>query len=93
MNVYLLFSGMRMVSRSLLHYPETWPKALECLEQGIKVGRASAPIYAFRYEDVLHMTPEDARKHLGVHNAYEVDSAAAAAIFREDPPPLATAAE
>lgn len=92
LNAYLLFSGMRMISRSLLHYPETWPKALECLEQGVRVGRAAAPIYAFRYEDVFHLTPEEARMKLGVQHAYEVESERAAMIFREDPA-LAEAAE
>jgi ubiquinone biosynthesis protein COQ4 len=92
LNAYLLFSGMRMVSRSLLHYPETWPKALECLEQGVRVGRASAPIYAYRYEDVFHLTPEAAREKLGVRYAHEVDSERDAMIFREEAP-LATAAE
>jgi ubiquinone biosynthesis protein COQ4 len=91
-NAYLLFSGMRMVSRSLLHYPETWPKALECLEQGVKVGRASAPFYTFRYEDVFHLTPQAAQEKLGVKHAYEVDSEREAMIFREDPA-LAAAAE
>jgi ubiquinone biosynthesis protein COQ4 len=92
LNAYLLFSGMRMVSRSLLHYPETWPKALECLEQGIRVGRASAPMYAYRYEDVFHLTPEAARQQLGVKHAVEVDSEQASMIFREEPA-LAAAAE
>jgi ubiquinone biosynthesis protein COQ4 len=92
-NVYLVFSGLRMVTRSLLHYPEIWPKALECLEQGIKVGRASPPMFAYRYEDVLHLTPEAARAQFGVQHAYEVDSTREAAIFREDTPGLATAAE
>jgi ubiquinone biosynthesis protein COQ4 len=92
LNAYLLFSGMRMVSRSLLHYPQTWPKALECLEQGLRVGRASAAMYAYRYEDVFHLTPEAAREKLGVKHAHEVDSEQAAMIFREEAE-LATAAE
>lgn len=92
-NVYLMFSGLRMVTRSLLHYPETWPKALECLEQGIKVGRASPPMWEYRYEDVLHLTPAAAQAKFGVQHAYEVDSAREAAIFREDAAPLAAAAE
>jgi ubiquinone biosynthesis protein Coq4 len=92
-NVYLMFSGLRMITRSLLHYPETWPKALECLEQGIKVGRASEPMWDYHYEDVLHLAPAEAQAKLGVRGAYEVQSEREAAIFREDPPGLATAAE
>jgi hypothetical protein len=93
LNVYLVFSGLRMVTRSLLHYPQIWPKALECLEQGLKVGRTSEPFWEFHYEDVLDLTPEEARVKLGVNNAYEVDSEAEAAIFREETPPMAAAAE
>jgi ubiquinone biosynthesis protein Coq4 len=83
-NVYLQWSGLRMISRSLLHYPETLPKALECLEQGLKVGRSSAPMWTYRYEDVFHLTPEEARAKMGVNNAYEVQSEREARIFREE---------
>lgn len=92
-NAYLLFTGLRMFSRSLLHYPETWLKALECVEQGIKVGRQSAPIWSYKFEDVFHLTPAAAQEKLGVHGAYEVESERESAIFREEPLPLAQAAE
>ena len=93
LNAYLIFTGMRMVTRSLLHYPETLPKALECLEQGLKVGRESTPIWSYRFEDVFELTPEQAQAKLGVKGAYEVDSEAASTIFREETPALAAAAE
>ena len=87
LNVYLLFTGLRFFTRSLLHYPETWLKAVECVEQGLKVGRESKPIWTYRFEDVMHLTPERAREVLGVKGAYEVDSARESAIFREEPWP------
>jgi ubiquinone biosynthesis protein COQ4 len=92
-NAYLLFAGLRMVTRSLLHYPETWMKVLEAMEQGVKVGRASDPIWAYRFEDVFTLTPQAARAALGVREAYDVDSRAESAIFREEPVSLAEAAE
>ena len=56
------------------------------------VGRASAPIYAYRYEDIFHLAPEEARVKLGVRHAVEIDSEQASMIFREEAP-LADAAE
>ena len=92
-NVYPLFAGLRMVTRSMLHYPETWMKVLEAMEQGVKVGRASAPIWEYHFEDVFELTPTEAREVLGVKEAYDVDSRAESAIFREEPMTFAAAAE
>jgi ubiquinone biosynthesis protein Coq4 len=83
LNVKYLFNALRVISRSLLHYPETWPKMLECIAQGIAVGQASGPIWMFKYEDVLHLTPEEAREELGVRKARDVDTTRAAELFVE----------
>ena len=93
LNAYMMFAGLRMVTRSLLHYPETWVTALQCLEQGIRVGLASPPFWYFKWEDVFEMTPAEARRHFGVPAIDFVDSEAASVIFREDAPRLAAAAE
>ena len=93
LNAYMMFAGLRMVTRSLLHYPETWVTALRCLQTGIEVGLASPPFWYFRWEEVLEMTPEAARVHFGVPPVQEVDSLRDAIIFREDPADLALAAE
>ena len=83
LNVKYMFNALRVLTRSLLHYPQTWPKMLECIHQGITVGQASGPIWMYRYEDVLHLPPEQAREKLGVNNAYDVDTTAANDIFTE----------
>ncbi len=93
LNAYQMFSGLRVVTRSLLHYPETWVTALRCLEQGIRVGLESPPFWFFKWEEVLEMTPAEARRHFGVPAVEMVDSAQEAIVFREDPPTLAMAAE
>jgi hypothetical protein len=49
------------------------------MERGAKVGRESDPIYLMRYEEVFHMTPEDAREHLGIRGVRIADTAAASA--------------
>ena len=93
LNAYMAFAGLRMVTRSMLHYPETWVTALRCLEQGIQVGLASPPFWFFKWEEVFEMTPAEARRHFGVPETEFVESEQASVIFREDPPMLATAAE
>lgn len=93
LNAYQAFAGLRMVTRSMLHYPETLVPTLRCLEQGIAVGLASPPFWYFKWEDVFAMTPEEARAHFGVPAIEEIDTHEESIIFREDPMPLAEAAE
>jgi len=93
LNAYVTFAGLRMVTRSLLHYPQTWVTALRCLEQGIRVGLESPPFWSFKWEEVFEMTPAEARRHFGVPAIDFVESSADSVIFREDPPRLAEAAE
>jgi ubiquinone biosynthesis protein Coq4 len=83
LNVKYMFNALRVLSRSILHYPQTWPKMLECIVHGIQVGQASEPIFMFRYEDVLHLSVEEAREALGVRMARDVDTTEAAEIFTE----------
>jgi ubiquinone biosynthesis protein Coq4 len=90
---YTWFAGLRMMTRPMLNYPLAWPKALECVEQGMRVGRLSTPMWNYKYEQVFEMTPTEARKHFGVEGATDIDSARESAIFREEPLPMATAAE
>ena len=80
-NAYMMFAGLRMVTRSLLHYPETWVSTLRCLEQGIHVGLASPPFWYFRWEDVFELTPTEARRHFGVPEVDNVDTEHESAIF------------
>jgi ubiquinone biosynthesis protein Coq4 len=93
LNAYMAFAGLRMVTRAMLHYPETWVTALRCLEQGIRVGLASPPFWFFKWEEVFEMTPQDARRHFGVPEIDFVDSERESVIFREDAADLAAAAE
>lgn len=92
-NPYQAFAGLRMVTRAMLHYPETLTQTLRCLEQGIRVGRESPPFWFMKWEDVFHMTPDEARRHFGVPEIREVDTHHEAIVFREDPADLAQAAE
>lgn len=82
-NPYQAFSGLRMFTRALLHYPEAFMTALQCLEQGIHVGRNSPPFWEFRWDEVFHLTPAEARRHFGMPEVDFIQTARAEAIFRE----------
>ena len=92
-NPYQAFAGLRMVTRSMIHYPETLVPTLRCLEQGIAVGLASPPFWFMKWEEVFHMTPVEARAHFGVPPIAEVDTHHEAIVFRQDPDDIALAAE
>lgn len=81
--VYGVLGSMRIMARAGLHYPHTWMTCIETMERGIAVGRSSSPIFMFKYEDVFHLTLEEAREKLGVRNARYVDTTAKTAIFEE----------
>jgi ubiquinone biosynthesis protein COQ4 len=82
-NAYQAFSGLRMFTRALLHYPEAFATALRCMEQGIYVGRNSPPFWEFRWDEVFEMTPAEARRHFGMPGVDFIESQRDEAIFRE----------
>lgn len=92
-NPYQAFAGLRMVTRAMIHYPETLVPVLRCLEQGIAVGLASPPFWFMKWEEVFHMTPAEARVHFGVPAIEEIDTHREAILFRQDPEDIALAAE
>jgi ubiquinone biosynthesis protein COQ4 len=83
MSQLYIFVSHRMVMRSFLHYPQTWPTVLELIQRGVAVGQASASVYEMRYEDALHLPIPEAREKLGFVGAEDFDSTAMDLIFTE----------
>jgi ubiquinone biosynthesis protein COQ4 len=81
MSVLSIFGTMRYVIRTMLHYPQVWETALECIQQGIHVGRTSDPFWMAKMEDVWHTPLEEARAMLGVRGAVDLDTAAEGDIW------------
>ena len=69
--------------RTALHYQQSYLKALEATRAGMDVGLNSDPIFLVRYEDVLHLPVEEARRLKGVRNARDVDTRAASLEWDE----------
>ena len=74
MSVLSIFGTMRYVIRTMLHYPQVWECALECIQQGIAIGRQSDPFWMAKMEDVWNVPLEEARAQLGVRGAKDLDT-------------------
>lgn len=62
-NTFVTFPWMM---RTILHYPSVWPAFFANFRHGHDVGQASPPLFTVRWEDLLHLTPAEARRELGV---------------------------
>jgi ubiquinone biosynthesis protein COQ4 len=81
LSVFSILSSTRIVTRAVLHYPQTWLTVLDAMERGAAVGRESAPIYLLRFEDVFELTPAEARLKCGIRGVRAADTAAASALW------------
>ena len=77
LSVFSVLGSTRIITRAVLHYPQTWLTVQDAIERGAKVGRESDPIYTMKYEDVLGLTVAEAREKLGVRGVREADTATA----------------
>lgn len=75
MSVMGILGTMRYVVRTMLHYPQVWQTALDCIKQGIEVGQQSDAIWMAKMEDVWHLPLDEARAALGVRGAKNLDTA------------------
>ena len=79
LSAFSILGSSRILTRAVLHYPQTWLTALDAVERGTTVGRQSDPIPLMRYEDVFDLPLEEARAALGIRGARFVDTSAASA--------------
>ena len=79
LSVFSILASTRVLTRAVLHYPQTWLITHNATLRGSAVGRNSAPLYFMKYEDVFHLTPEKAREVLGIKGAVFEDTSAASA--------------
>ncbi len=81
LSAFSILGSTRIITRAVLHYPQTWLTVQDGMERGAKVGRESDPLYLMKYEDVLDLPIEEARKQLGVRGVREADTATASALW------------
>ena len=78
---FYVLGGYRFPVRAGLHYPQIYLTVLDIIQRGIRIGLESTPIFMARFEDVLHLTPVEAREALGVRHAEDLDTEHASRIF------------
>lgn len=80
-NTLIMFPWM---TRTMLHYPGAWPDLWRNLSYGYEVGQQSDMLFTSKFEDIMHLTPADARAALGWRGHRDgIDSRQASLIFGE----------
>lgn len=74
LSVLSIFGTLRYIVRTMLHYPQVWMTAVDCIQRGIKVGQDSDALFLARIEDAFHLPLAEARLALGVRGAIDVDT-------------------
>ena len=81
LSVFSILSSTRIITRAVLHYPQTWLTVVDAMERGAAAGRESAPLYLLRWEDVFELTPQQARAKCGIRGVREADTKTASAFW------------
>ncbi len=97
LNVIHIFGSLRYTVRTMLHYPQVWPTAVNAIQRGMAVGQQSDALFMKKLEPVFHLPIAEAREALGVRGVVDVDTSREGAFWASDGKiplePLAEAAE
>lgn len=80
------------LSRTLLHYPETFPAFWERQQAGTRVGEMSGPYFLRKYEDYFALPLAEARQQIGMRGVEERDTTPFSDIWMEKNRPVAVSA-
>jgi ubiquinone biosynthesis protein COQ4 len=70
--------------RTMLHYPAAWPTMFRNLRHGHDVGEQSDLLFTTKFEDIMHLSPAEARDAIGMRGLMgPTSSEAASLIFGE----------
>jgi len=83
-NTIHIFGSLRYTVRTMLHYPQVWPTAVNAIQRGMRVGQLSGALFMKKLETVFHLPLEEARAALGVRGAEDVDTSAEGAYWASD---------
>ena len=83
LNTTYLFIMIPMLTRTMLHYPQTQQALWDIISDAMAIGRTSEPIYLMKYDPVLHLSIPEAREALGYRNTVDRDVRAEATVWAE----------
>jgi len=83
LGVLQMFIIWPWVMRTILHYPGAWEAMWDGMMKGYAAGQESAPVFLVRYDDILHLTPAEARERLGIVYRGGADTTRESALWAE----------
>jgi len=84
LNVIHIFGSLRYTVRTMLHYPQVWPTAVDAIQRGMEVGQRSDALFLKKLEPVFHLPLAEAREALGVRGARDVDTSREGTFWASD---------
>jgi len=83
LSVLQMLGSLRYTVRTLLHYPQVWPVAVNCIQRGIKAGQESDALFMAKMETVFDLPVAEARRRLGVRGVADVETQEAGRIWAD----------
>ncbi|HXC38293.1 MAG TPA: Coq4 family protein [Burkholderiales bacterium] len=82
LSVRTMLGAMRILYRTIMHYPAAWLTVVKALQKGLGIGQASDLLIAMPYEAVADLPRDQARERLGIRDTGpDLDTAPASRIF------------
>lgn len=79
-----IFGSLRYTVRTMLHYPQVWPTAVNAIQRGMRVGQESDALFLKKLEPCFHLPLAEARAALGVRGVEDVDTSREGAFWASD---------
>lgn len=78
-----VLAGLRIMVRTMLHYPEVWDDVADAIKRGMTAGEQSDALFMKRIEPALALPLAEARELLGVRGVVDRDTSGASAFWNE----------
>jgi ubiquinone biosynthesis protein Coq4 len=79
-----IFGSLRYTVRTMLHYPQVWPTAVNAIQRGMRVGQESDALFLKKLDPCFHLPLAEAREALGVRGVEDVDTSREGAFWASD---------
>lgn len=83
LGAYHILGGLRFLPRTVLHYPQVWQTATDCMSRGDAIGLRAPPLFMAPFDALLPLTPQAARLRIGLTGIEDVDTRAASDLWAE----------
>ena len=78
-----VLAGLRIMVRTMLHYPEVWDACADAIRRGMTAGEQSEALFMKKIEPALTLPLAEARELLGVYGVVDRDTAGESDFWNE----------